>query len=392
MIVLDEAARLPGQEAAVPDKAMVASMLPGMAPIRGAPRRKFITITSAFIDEGFAFETDRDNFGKADADTLVLRGSTEIFNPNIDRAWLEKQRRKDPQAAAREYGEGDTPPEWMPALTETWFGREAIAKCKDAGRGSLAPVRGVGYYVAVDAAFSKDNFGIAVVRNSVDTEGRRIVVVVYVNAIRPPPGGTLSPRACVDYTVKIMTRYGTREVVLDQYCAPMLIEAFQDRRCRAVQIPWTGTGQNAKAIRYRDIREAMRDGDIRLPDDAALLKEFHRVRGRMSQSGHESIEASGKGVDDRVSAVVMACSVARDGYAAAVARKHHAAETARIMKDLALVLDGTAADFAKRDAERAEQTRVRLNDARAQTLLDPSWQQQDAEEWTKTCARGGFKR
>ena len=97
MIVLDEAARLPGAEAAVPDKAMIATLMPGLAPITGAPRRKFVAITSAFIDApGWAFETDRDNFGREDADTLVLRGSTELFNPNIDRAWLERERRKDP--------------------------------------------------------------------------------------------------------------------------------------------------------------------------------------------------------------------------------------------------------------------------------------------------------
>jgi hypothetical protein len=312
LVIWDEAARLPGEESATPDKVIIASVTPGMAPIRGAPRRKMVGITSAFIDAGWAFETDRDNFARPDAETLVLRGSTEIFNPNIERAWLDAQRRKDPVAAAREYGDGDTPPEWQPALTECWFGADTIARCIDSGRGTLPLEEGCWHFVAIDAAFSKDNFGIAVVRNEFGSAARR-TIVVYVDAFRPPRGGTLSPRDCVDRTVAIMSRYGTDAVVLDQYCAPMLIEAFADRGCRAVQIPWTGTGQNAKAIRFRDVREAMRDGNVRLPDDPALKREFHRVRGRLTQSGHETIEASGRGVDDRVSAVVMACSVAREG-------------------------------------------------------------------------------
>jgi hypothetical protein len=60
----------------------------------------------------------------------------------------------------------------------------------------------------------------------------------------------------------------------------------------------------------------MRDGKIRLPDNHALIREYHRVRGRFTQSGRESIDAPGRGVDDRVSAVVMACGVAFEDLSA----------------------------------------------------------------------------
>jgi hypothetical protein len=72
----------------------------GPSPQRGDPRRperKLVAITSAFVDSGWAYETDRDRFGRADADTLVLSGATDRFNPNVDPAWLERERRKAPQ-------------------------------------------------------------------------------------------------------------------------------------------------------------------------------------------------------------------------------------------------------------------------------------------------------
>jgi len=311
LVVFDEAARLPGEEAAVPDKAIVASVLPGMAPIRGAPRRKLVAITSAFVDSGWAFEVDRDQFGRADADNLVVRGSTETFNPNIDRGWLERERRKDPLLAAREYGDGDTPPVWMPSVVESWFGAGIVDQCVDKGRRSMPREHGRSYVLAVDAAFSRDNFALAVATRSGD-----VTTVVHVEAFRPPPGGSLSPRWCVDRTVDIASRYEIGAVHLDQYCAPVLIEAFEERGLGAVKIDWTGSGAKSKAARYRAHREEMRDGKVRLPDDAALIREYRRVRGRMTQTGHETIDAPGRGVDDRVSAVVMACGVAYDDLSA----------------------------------------------------------------------------
>jgi hypothetical protein len=309
MVVFDEAARLPGQESATPDRAIVASVVPGMAPIQGAPRRKFIGCTSAFIDEGWAFETDRDNFARHDADTFVVRGSTETFNPNVNREWLEAERRKDGLAALREYGDGDTPPAWMPSLVECWFGQGVIEACTDRGRRSTTdPVPGWSYTLAVDFAFSRDNIGIAAAARVGDK-----TIITYVDALHPPPGGSLSPRRSVDHIVGVMRDLGVDEVFIDQFCAPPLVEAFEDRGVTATKIDWTGSGPNSKAARYRAVRESMRDGLVRLVDDAPLIREFNRVRGRRTQQDHETIDAPGKGVDDRVSAVVMACGVAYEG-------------------------------------------------------------------------------
>ena len=390
MIILDEAARLPGDEAVMPDKAVIASMLPGMAPIKGAPRRKLVAITSAFIDSGWAYETDRDNFGRPDADVLVLRGSSEAFNPNIDRAWLERERRKDATSAAREYGDGDTPPEWQPAVTEGWFGPETIERCIDRGRGNLPPAAGATYYVAVDAAFSRDNFGIAVVRNEWD-RGTRRTVVVYVDAFKPPAGGSLSPRDCVERTIAVLQRYGQSVVSLDQFCAPMLIESFADRGVAAHQIPWTGSGIKSKAARFRDVREGMRDGLVRLPDDRALRREFHRVRGHLTQSGHEAIEAIGKGVDDRVSAVVMACSVAREGAErgrAAAAWEAKAQAVLDMLEERDLPADVQAHNQNVGVLEGQNAHRATMERARATATSDAAKKARD-EAHTAFLARGG---
>ena len=159
---------------------------------------------------------------------------------------------------------------------------------------------------------------------------------------------------------------------MDQYCAAPLIEAFADRGARAIQIPWTGTGAKSKAVRYAGVREQMRDGLIRLPDDAALLREFYRVRGRMSQSGHESIEASGKGVDDRVSALVMACSVAREGHARAVYAERR--------REQFLLAAAGLAQYEGDDGPMLQLQRDRMHEATMATMGNPEWVKRAAEE------------
>jgi hypothetical protein len=378
-LVVDEEARLPGPESAVPDRAIIGSILPGMAPIRGAPRRKFVGITSCFVESGLAYETDRDCFGKADAPTLVLRGSTEKFNPAIDRAWLERQRRKDPLAAMREHGDGDTPPVWMPSIVEGWFGAATVAACVDKGRaGSLAWEPDVPHFVTCDAAFSSDNFAVAVAKNDYSSEPRR-TIIAHVEAMRPPPGGVLSPRACVDRVVEVMRRYRAETVRIDQFSSAMLIEAFRDRGVRAILVPWTGSGANAKAAKFRDCREAMRDALVRLPEDPLLVREFHRIRGHMTQSGHESIAASGKGSDDRVSAVVMAVGAAREGDEARrdrVAFRQHAAD---ILESMALLEGNPAAVARERARWEAAIARERANEA------TPEARAKRADEWERIC-------
>lgn len=312
--ILDEFWKFPGEESAMSDVAIVASLRPAMAPIAGAPPRRLLPIGSAYLTEGVAFETDRDCFGHEGAPVLCLRGSTAVYNPNIDHAWLAKERDRDPEAFEREH-------ECIPkaALTPGWIGASNLARSVDKGR--TAPMRcdaGRRYFVSVDQAFESDRYVTAVAVSTLGPidaatgkRGGRITHVCMVEAITPPVGGSLSPEACAMRTRHICARYGTRQITIDQFSSAPLIETFARLDLVATKKPWVGGhAEGSKADKYRAVREAMRMGALRLPDDPALIAEFANLRGKLLRAtGTERIEAA-RGHDDRVSAVVAAVSEA----------------------------------------------------------------------------------
>ncbi|HMI86919.1 MAG TPA: hypothetical protein VK550_22650, partial [Polyangiaceae bacterium] len=313
MLISDETAKLPGDDAVMPDREIFNSARPALAPVKGAPRRRLISITSAYIEEGIAFETDRDHFAKSDAPVLVVRGTTEQFNPNIDRAWLERERKRVGSAVfAREY-QGV----WQPAILEGWFG-QTIEACVDKGRGTpdrqqLPVVEGRRYYAAIDAAFRGDGFTLAIAHREIPpADGKQLsrrprTVLDGCWCWRAPKGGVLGVEKTVQQTARIIRAYNATSWA-DQFALDPLKEIYQRFGVYLREAPWTS--QN-KALKFRRVRDEMVEGLLRLPDDGELLREFHSMRGKLLKSGGEQIEAR-SGHDDRVHAAVIALSEAMD--------------------------------------------------------------------------------
>jgi hypothetical protein len=300
--VRDELAKFPGDDAATSDREIDNSLRPALAPVIGAPRRRLVGITSAYIREGIAFETDRDAFGKPDSGVLVVRGPTELFNPNIDRAWLARERRRvGTKVFAREYLA-----EWQHATTDGWFGN-VIDRCVDTGRASSGPLSGIRYVAAIDAAFRGDRFALAIAHREHDEDGPPVTVIDAVDTWEPDEGEVLSVPHVVRDVAKRIRAYGAMTFA-DQFSFDPLRELFRRHGVWLREAPWTAT---SKPQRFSRIRAAMSDGLVRLPDDEELIKEFHAIRGRLLRSGGEQLEARA-GHDDLAHAAVMAAYFAMD--------------------------------------------------------------------------------
>lgn len=299
-VIRDEWAKWPGDDSVMPDREIENSLRPALAPVRGAPPRRLLGITSAYIREGLAFETDRDCFGTAGADVMVVRGESTTFNPNLDPAFLDRERRRNKRAFEREYLVV-----WQDAILDGYFA-EVLDGCVDTGRTVNEPVPGVSYVVAIDPAFKGDRFALAVVHRERSATGRLLTVVDLVKAWTPPRGGVLSTDAMLIEVEAIARQYGADFAYTDQASAPALIEAAQRIGFWLIEVPWTGGfGENSKSAKFRRVHAAMADALVRLPDDPPTLQEFSNVSSRLLRSGGEQIEARA-GHDDRVAAVVLA--------------------------------------------------------------------------------------
>lgn len=299
--IRDEWAKWPGDDSTMPDREIENSLRPALAPVEGAPRRRLIGITSSYIQEGLAFETDRDRFGREGSPVLVVRGSTERFNPNISKTWLATQKALVGDAIfAREYLGV-----WQPAIVEGYFPGSLVTACVDPGRTSSPPVEGISYYAAIDAAFRGDLFALAIVHREQRVDAAPLTVVDGVWTWRGTKGEPLPVEETVAECAAIIRQYDATSYA-DQFALDPLKEAFLRHDIWLFEEPWTAS---TKPARFSSIRAAMTNGYIRLPDDSALVREFCNIRARSLRSGGEQIEAR-SGTDDRVHAVVLAASEA----------------------------------------------------------------------------------
>lgn len=309
-VIADEFARWPGDDSATPDRVILDSLRPGLAPVVGAPRRRFFGISSAYIREGSAYELDRHNYGKADAHVLVVRGPTRTFNPNIDEAWLERERKRvGERAFAREYEAV-----WVDAVTDGFFAQEIVDRCVDRSRPSSAPRPGRNYVVCIDPAWRGDWFALAVAHRERVEGGPTLTVIDFLHAWKAPKGQTLSTESVFRQIRQIATDYGTSRLFTDQAAAPVLIETARRHALHLVEVPWRGgTAEGSKASKFRQVLMQMRDGLVRLPNDEPTIREFLNIGSRLLKSGAEQIEAF-RGHDDRVTAVVLATTEAMHLY------------------------------------------------------------------------------
>ncbi len=292
--VADEFAKWPGQESGTPDTAILKSLRPALAPLRGAPPRRFIGITSAFLDEGVAYETDTACYGVEGAPTLVMRGTTEQFNPNISAGWLAGER-KDLSAFEREYLSI-----WKSGITTGWFGDENISQCIETGRQRSTFRAGFEYVAAIDAAFRVDTFALAIGHGEADGFARLDRVCAWT----PTSGAPLNVDETIGNVCRVMKGYGLTTALADQFSIAPLAALFRQRGVHLREIAWT---PKSKPERFWRVRDGLAAKTISLVDDGPTIREFRAIQQRVLRTGGEQFEAK-RGHDDRVHAAVMALS------------------------------------------------------------------------------------
>lgn len=306
--ILDEVAFWPHEPSADSDIAIVEALRPAMAPIKNAPPRKLIAISSAGVRDGWFYDQINEHRGNPTSRTIAVLGTTLQFNPNADLAWLAAQRHANERKYQNEYESV-----FSDVITDGWFGQTNIDRGVDKGRTSTPYVEGLRYFIAVDTATISDQWAVCVAcsmwRYQPDGTKRRHTEIVYSRAWQPKPNQPLDIRQMIFQTRRVCEAYGTARVYIDNFASAPLRELFRDAGIRAEVVNWSGNGATNKHARFSAFRDGLVDGSLRLPDDPQLLSELANIRGTALPSGGERLEAS-IGHDDRAAAAVMAASLA----------------------------------------------------------------------------------
>ncbi len=248
----------------------------------------------------------------------------------------------DDDAHARAFDEGDTEhqivayaPTWLanPTLTEAqthaleqddrvWrreycaipqpgvldgYLADVVGQCIDKYRTAGAPCPGVEYIIALDPAWRRDEFAVAIARAEPNRDGLPVVTIEEVTGWRGKPGEPLSVETTSERISELCRRWGTTRVYSDQKDVDTLSALLARWGIDLFGVPWTA--QN-KVGKFRAFRALCMDRRASLPNEPTTIKQLESICIKLTPSGGETFE--GRGADDRAFAVVLAATEAAD--------------------------------------------------------------------------------
>jgi Terminase large subunit, T4likevirus-type, N-terminal len=275
-VLLDEAAHfVTDTEGPMVAERVFASLVPSTAQFGDAAR--IILASTPFGQDGlFAQLYQQASVGEL-TDAAAHRFSTAAMNPTIERAFLERERSRDPETFKSEYeaefvggGYAFLDPERI---------TEAVVL-----PGELLPEQARSWVAGLDPAFSSDPFGLALVGR--DRADPRRLVLALARAWKPPkkrPTSSFGERRAVEdatlaEVAAVCLRYRAR-VVTDQYAAPQILDALRRRGLRVQARSMTAT---SKTLAFTELRARLAAGSLELYEQQDLLAELRRLRTRYS--------------------------------------------------------------------------------------------------------------
>ena len=223
-------------------------------------------------------------------DGYALHAPTWELNPEIDRAFLERERDSDPELFAQEY-----------EASFTAIGGSFIDSIKLEEATKPFPEHHHGLRVlALDPAFSQDDFGPAIA--CVPADDDNVVFLEHVEALRRPGFNT-----AMDYAAALAKDWDVSRVVTDQGAQQAVVEELAKRGVTCQKVPWTGRSNSgrSKAHRYGRIKTLLTQGRLLMLDNAELRSEFTEITVAPSASD-PGYSITTHGPDDMADAAVMA--------------------------------------------------------------------------------------
>src|SRR5262249_34566018 len=121
------------------------------------PGAKIIAISTPYSQSGSLYEAYKEHYGKEDEHALVWVAESRAMNPTLDQAKIDRERERDPDAAASEYLAT-----FRTDLSAA-FSVESLEACTVAGRSELPASPIIEYKAFVDPSGGKaDAFTVAI--------------------------------------------------------------------------------------------------------------------------------------------------------------------------------------------------------------------------------------
>jgi hypothetical protein len=250
------------------------------------PHGKIVAISSPWVRDGRAWRRFRDR--KLLTDGFVWHATSKEMNPELSDAFLERARKKDPQAFDRHYLAKFT------EAVEAFLPAVAVDACTQRGREEVPPdeerAAHHGYAATLDQAYRKDSFVLAIGHR----EGGR-VVVDRLREWAPGRAQPVSLKTLIPELKAELQRYGLRSVSGDQYAGEPFRELLSEHGLAYRVRNFTN---QSKLDYYGALKAVILNEEIELLDHEKSLHELRSVESIVTPAGNVRIEAPAPLHDD----------------------------------------------------------------------------------------------
>lgn len=268
------------------------------------PGGKIVLESTPWLQSGLLYELDRDNFAVPEG-ALVAHAPTMLMRPSLA-GIVERERRRDPDNAAVEF-DG----QFLGGGAGVFFDDDSLRRAVDVDRpqvSRVAPSVAVG--AGADLGLVSDSSALAIVAS----EGGVLSLLELVEQ-RPAKGSPLKLSAVVGDFAKAMHGHGVTSALADAWARE---PAREYATAAKIAIEAAPEGQAGKWETYDALRQAMREGRVRLPDHPRLIAQLRAIVAQAQPGGGYAIRSprrAGGGHGDLVSALVLAAWAAREAEA-----------------------------------------------------------------------------
>lgn len=246
----DESAFWKTDEAAYNPDVEVIRALDGTVATRGL-KAKRVNVTSPYGKAGVAWDMlERARAGSTNA--IVINVPSWVFNPSIDKAYLEEQRYKDLSAYLREYGAQ------FGVDGGAFYDPNDVDRAMRSDRPEIIqPREGVEYRAWIDAAFRKDLFAVGIGHR----EGEEVILDL-VHWWQPRKGVPLNDKEIGVELARMFQAYRLDRVKCDSV-ADVPLQSDLQKYGITLDVKRMTTTENNEM--HRNFRAAMKRGIVSLP-------------------------------------------------------------------------------------------------------------------------------
>ncbi len=281
--ILDEIAYWPTEDAANPDREIVAALRPAMATLPGA---LLLGLSSPYAQRGVLFEAWKQHHGQDGDPVLVWQADTRSMNPTVSERVIAEAYEQDPEAARADYGAE------FRRDVESFLVRETVEAVVVPDRRELPPFAGMEYVGFVDpSGGSQDSMTLAIAH---DENGKAVLDAVRER--RPP----FSPDEVVAEFAALLRGYGVFQVKGDRYAGEWPRERF------AVHGVHYEPSSKTKSELYAELLPLVNAARVELLDSPRLAAQLAGLERRTARGGRSSIDHAPGGHDDLANAAAGA--------------------------------------------------------------------------------------